>query len=258
MEFATGTLKPDTLRLLPGIKSYDVISGVMELDDGQVWRSKEFCHGHPFGTCKNRIYDVMEVYCPTCEQKYQDECARERMKEKAQSVIEACIGKGLIPADARNWEKLSLYAAQYSTFCDINEGNQSIFLHGVPASNLLAVVKKVIGHELSRGRECGFVTAHTLIRSQKDWGMIGKFGSANLLVIYDVDKAGFVEWNVPILHEVLSMRHSKGLRTIMTSEKSGKNIVSMLLEATKNQYGKTTLGLLSFPGRACRHIEFNG
>jgi hypothetical protein len=258
MKYATGTLETNTLKLLPGIQSYDVITGVMVMDDGHVWRSKEVCHGHPRGTCNNRLAMPTDIYCYSCEQKYDAECARERMKEKSMSVTENCIAKGMIPADARHWNESSLYAGQYAAFCDINDGNQSVFLHGVPASNLLPVVKKVIGFELSHGRECGFVTAHTLIRSQKEWGIIGKYSSVNLLVIYDVDKGGFTDWNVPILHEVLSARHSKNLRTIMTSEKNGKHIVSMLSEATNREYGKSTLERMSFPGRACRHIEFNG
>ncbi len=222
------------------------------------WRWKTHCYGEPPGSCDRLMTTETQPYCTRCCRDYQRKCAEEAMKEKATSALQHGRDCGALPDDAIAWDRITLYPEQQALAGLIHAANGCAYISGTPGCGKTILAQYLAAKALTAGHSVAFVTAYKMLRSGQNWDLQREFQGAYLLVIDDFDKARWNEYNVPVMHEFLSQRHTKRLRTIITSEINGRGVVKQMTEAQGGRSAKSTLERLSWAGAPCQHLELAG
>ena len=245
--------------LFTGTKSLDMVNHIMTLDNGRVWHFNRDCYGHPPGDCMRRQHEDTSPYCPECYRAYLSDCAEMQRSDRSAKVIAEAIDYGILPGWFASFKAHSLHPWQRGALDQ---------LHARPDCNAWIGASRGTGktsvayHYLYQRTRAGvlpmFITASALGDSQCD-AKLRRFASAlELLVIDDAHNMHLSPYSVSTLHNVLSARQDKQVRTIITAEISGAKFGEMISAAVGAGKGKSTLDRLSWPKRQCMAITFEG
>jgi len=249
----------ERLQRLTTIEETDMQAGTMKMRDGRVWHYKRDCYGHPPGACKRRISSEGESYCAACQALVDSEREEQVSADRSAKVISEAIDYGILPGWFASFKAHSLHPWQRAALDQ---------LHARPDCNAWIGASRGTGktsvayHYLHQCTRAGvlpmFITASALGDSQCD-ARLRRFASAReLLVIDDAHNMHLSQYSVSALHNVLSARQDKQVRTIITAEISGAKFGEMISAAVGAGKGKSTLDRLSWPKRQCMAITFEG
>jgi DNA replication protein DnaC len=245
--------------LFSGVAALDMEAHIMTLDDGRVWHYLRDCYGHPPGGCIRKQTEAASPYCPECYRDYLAESREVARNETSAKTIDEAISYGLMPAWFAAFQAHSLHPWQRAALDQLHSRNDCCAWIAASRGTGKTSVAYHYAHQMTRaGIMPMFITAGALCDSQCD-GRLRKFACvAPLLLLDDIHNMHLSQYSVAALHNVLSARHDKQVRTIVTSEVSGAKFGEMVSAAVGAGKGKSTLDRLSWPKRQCVAIAFDG
>ena len=225
--------------------------------DGSIWRFETHCYGNPPGSCIRRHTPDTDPYCPTCSLAYEDDVKREKQRERTEAILTAAYDCGALPGDFKRWHKKGLYPWQIAARDALYMNDDcSAWIQGAPGTGKTELAFSIIDMEVKRGKECAFATGREVVSATQEYARRRAYTQYDLLVIDDVDKFNMTEFACSELHYILDRRNRNHIRTVVTSEFSGKRVAQMLGET--GHYGRSTIERLSWPKRPCLKVEMKG
>ena len=267
IRYATGG--DGTVRLLDGIKSYDVDTGRIVLDDGRVWDSHTTCFNQLISGCTRPQADRYDKYCWVCQKEINKIDEEQRRTESFQKRINGAVAAGALPDDFTTWRRKTMVACQAAAFNECNtDYERNVWIHGLAGRGKTEVTYNVIMQALENGIPAAFVEAKYLPEISKQHNRRRYIESARLLILDDIGKMFLSEYAAADLHSLLSVRNKNHLRTIVTAEDRVINMQVVRLTAaqfskdlsaaTAGRYGNSTVERLSWKGNMCVAYEMVG
>ena len=237
-------------------------AGDMHYEDGRIWRHGKCFNSIISGCTRDVDWDRGGTsYCRACALEYEREMENEQRREMFTRLCAEYESMGLLPKNFANYKAPGLYAWQSQALNDINSDyGRSVWLFADHGNGKTEVGKVALYNALRNAVTAAYVDCAGTGLSDMARNHNARHGAARarLLVLDDVSKMLITDYSAGELHSLLSDRHQNKLRTIVLSERSGKDFAVALAAKTEKRFGASTVDRLSWKGAPVMAIEMRG
>ena len=237
-------------------------NGDMHYDDGRIWKR---------GKCLNSIVSGCQrevdwerggtSYCRPCALEYEAQLETESRREAFEGLCAEYESIGLLPRHFSLYKAPGLYAWQSQALNDINSDyGRNVWLYAEHGNGKTEVGKVAILNALKNAVSAAYVdcAGTGLSDMARNHNARQGAGKARLLVLDDLSKMLITDYSAGELHGLLSDRHQRKLRTIILSERSGKDFAAALAAKTEKRFGASTVDRLSWKGAPVMSVQIRG
>lgn len=244
-----------------GISHIDEL-GNMHFEDGRIWQRGK-CYNSIVNGCMRDAdwYTGGVSYCAQCAAEYDAEIENEKQRERFARLCSDFESIRLLPRDFKHYKAPALYPWQASALTSINSDYaRNVWLWGAHGNGKTEVGKIVLLSALRNGVSAAYIDCAGTGLSEITTHHNARIGAvrARLLVLDDISKMLITDYSAGEIHNILSERHQQKLRTIVLSEKSGKDFALALADKTEHRFGASTVDRLNTKGHPVLSIEMQG
>jgi hypothetical protein len=218
------------------------------------------CFNETINGCAGR-YSGIGPYCPKCDKDYDDECDRERRRDKFDQLCSLYEGMDLLPPKFHNWPTPRLEPWQAAALSGIkSDYSRNVWLHAEKGHGKTWTAWTLLQGALWHGIPVAYIDC-----SGSGLGEVCRNHNARkaaavvkVLVLDDVSRMYVTEYAAGELHNLLSDRGTAHLRTLVFDQQDGKYFKRLLQEKTDGRFGASTVERLSWKGAPVIPIEMKG